>query len=78
VDLRPGSAAQRLRAHDLRPADPGGARISGVGIETDAALNRVRVRIDVPEDRPPGTYSAVVVDEDSNVPRGTIALRILP
>jgi hypothetical protein len=77
VDLRPGAARGRLVAHDLRQAAADGPRIGGVVIESDAASERVTVRLVVPDDRPPGAYAGLVVDEATNLPRGSISVRIL-
>jgi hypothetical protein len=76
VDLKPGSAEATLSVHDLRAKDPALPRISGVKIETNPTENRVTVRIEVPDDRSPATYTGLVVDEVSNLPKGTLSVRL--
>jgi hypothetical protein len=74
VDLKPGSARMALAAHDLRHRNPAIERISDVVIETEESLNRVAIRLSVSDDQPPGTYSGIVVDTDTNLPQGTLSI----
>ena len=36
----------------------------------------VRIRIRIPEDQPPGTYSGLIVEERANRPVGTVTVRV--
>lgn len=76
VDLRPGEWRRALVAHDLRAADPSVPRIAGPRIETPAKERRVVVRLLVPDRQPPGVYSGLIIDGKTNLPCGTLALRI--
>jgi hypothetical protein len=76
VELKPGSVHAALSVHDLRPRDPRLPRISGVTIDAKPSENRVVVRLDVPDDRPAGTYTGLVVDSVSNLPQGTLSVRV--
>lgn len=77
VELKPGSSMVRLSAHDLRAADPALPRIAGVELETRAADNRVVVRLRVPDAQPEATYSGLIIDEASHLPRGSLTVRVL-
>jgi hypothetical protein len=75
VELKPGPVGA-LSALDLRDRHAKFPRISGVAIEADAAGQRVVVRLKVVDDQPPGVYSGLIVDDVTNLPRGTLAVRI--
>lgn len=77
IDLRPGSASLPLRVHDLRSADPDRPRIGGVVIEGRPEEGRVLLRLRIPDEVPPGTYSGVILDERTSLPRGTLSVRLL-
>jgi hypothetical protein len=77
VDLKPGSAALALSAHDLRARDAGIPRIAGVVIATDPAADLVKIQIAVPDDQPLATYTGVILDDATNLPRGTLSLRVI-
>ncbi len=76
LDLKPEAGGALLRAHDLRARDPEIPRIRGISVTASAPDRRVLLRIDVPDDQPPGTYTGVIVEDASNLPRGTLAVRI--
>jgi hypothetical protein len=77
VDLKPGSSKAALAVHDLRERNPQLPRIAGVAIEGHAAENRVVVRLNLPDDQPPGTYAGLIVDDVTNLPMGTLSVRVL-
>jgi hypothetical protein len=77
VDLRPSVVSSTLSVHDLRAGDPGLPRIGGTTIEVDPADHRVLVRIRLPDGQPPGTYSGLIVDTRTNLPKGTLSVRVL-
>jgi hypothetical protein len=76
VDLRSGSAGLALVVHDLRGPEPDRARLGGIGIQGFPAEDRVLVRIDVPDELPAGVYTGIIVDVESSLPRGTLAVRV--
>jgi hypothetical protein len=74
VELRPGCRGKELDAFDLRAARDEAPRIRDVKLEW--IEDRVRVSIRVPEGQPPGNYTSVVVDAETNLPFGTITLSV--
>ncbi len=76
VDLKGGAAGRCLRVFDLRAADPAMPRISAVTIEGHPQDDRVVVRLVVPEGQPAGVFTGVVVDSESNLPFGTLSVRV--
>ena len=76
VELRPGSARLPLEAHDLRHRDPGIERISAVVLEVAPEDNRVSIRLAIDGGQPAGTYTGVIVDAESNLPQGSLSVRL--
>jgi hypothetical protein len=76
LDLKPGSAALRLFAHDLRALDAGLPRIAGVVLESFSGDNRVLVRVRVPDAQPAATYTGLILDEATHLPRGSLTVRV--
>lgn len=79
VNLRSGAWADRLQVHDLRPLKPAradGARLTGVSATGVPAERRVVLAAAIAADLPADTYSGLIVDADTNLPRGTVAIRI--
>lgn len=70
LDVRPG---RRLVAQELRA--PGADPIDAVALE---GLDPPRLRVRVPPEQPPGTYSGLVLDAETNLPVGTVELRLFP
>jgi hypothetical protein len=77
VELRPRPFDQTFRVHDLRAAEPALPRIRGVTIEAVPEEERVAIRIRIPDDQPPGTYSGIILDERTGLPRGTLCVRVV-
>jgi hypothetical protein len=75
LELRPGPA-RTFRVHDLRAVDPEAPRLTGATVERVANGDRVRVRLSVPSDHPPGMYSALVLDEATALPKGSLTVRV--
>ena len=75
LDLKPG-APTALSAHELRAADPNLPRIGPVVIEMQPDQQRVVVRICVPDTQPAAIYNALILDDATNLPRGTLTVRI--
>jgi hypothetical protein len=78
VDLRPYPAGRRILVQSLRDADPGKPRLSDVSIDDPGGGEPVTFRVRVPEGQPAGVYNALIIDEESNRPFGTVSLRITP
>ena len=76
VELRPNSEAQSLVALGLNAVDPGKPVLTDISLGPDEIPGRVKLRLRVPENQPPGTYSGVIVNRDSGETRGTLSIRI--
>ena len=76
LELRRGSWSA-LAAHALRPEGHDAPAIRGVTIDARPAESLLRVSVEVPADQAPGVYNGMIVDTASNLPRGTLTVRIL-
>jgi hypothetical protein len=76
VELKPGALGAALAAHDLRSGYPGLTRISGVTAEPKPSENRIAIGIEVPDVLPAGIYSGLIVDTVTNLPQGTLSVRV--
>jgi len=76
LDLRPESIGRELVVFDLRTSRGDGPRIEQV-TATWLDERRIRLQLRIPQAQPVGAYASVVVDAHSNVPVGTLSLRIL-
>lgn len=85
VDLSAGPTAGPLVVHDLRAPGPRAARIGGVVVEQVGAPGRATtartpgfvVRIQIDDSQPAGVYAGLVVDRETNKPRGHLSVRVL-
>jgi hypothetical protein len=57
--------------------DPALPRIAGVQIDSPAGDGGLRVQLRVADDHPPGVYSGIIVEERTNLPRGTLSVKVL-
>jgi hypothetical protein len=76
LDLRHDGSAEHLKAQDLCPID----RAAGPPLQTisfDEVNGRLRVRIAVPNDQPPGVYVGAIVDRKKDEVRGTLKVTVL-
>ena len=76
LELRRGSWGT-LVVHALRPEGHDGPAIVGVSIDARAEESTLRVSVEVPADQAPGVYNGMLVDTASNLPRGTLTVRVL-
>jgi hypothetical protein len=76
VELKPGALHAALAAHDLRSGYPGLTRISGVTAAPRPLDNRIVIGLEVPDALPAGIYSGLIVDTVTNLPQGTLAVRL--
>jgi len=76
VELRAEGAGQRLVAHALRAPEPWKPRLDGVEIGDPVAAGATIMRITVPPTQPPGTYEALLVDEQTSRPVGVVRVTI--
>lgn len=78
LDLRANAWTHGLRVLDLRAADPERPRISQVSLTAIPSEDRVVLRVQIADDLPADTYCGVVLDERSQLPRGTVTVRVVP
>lgn len=74
VDLHKDGVTS-FRVFDLRPERGRARRIRGVQL-TSANGDGLHLNLAVPDDQPPGTYHAVIVDSNADCAVGTITLRL--
>jgi hypothetical protein len=76
VDLRRRAIDRPVDVQPLASDDPASPRITAVSIEPLPKAGRVLVRLRVPPKQPPGLYRGLIIDRASNLPCGTLALRV--
>lgn len=76
LDLRPQSDRLSLGVHGLYAIDAAKPPLTDINFVPASANDGAALRIRVPEGQPPATYSGVVIDLDSEEPRGTLSVRI--
>jgi hypothetical protein len=76
ADLKPGPLDGTLSVFDLRARDASLPRISGVAADVSKTEHRITLRIEVPDDQPAGIYTGLIVDDATNLPRGTLTVRV--
>ena len=75
VDLR-SSIEGEVVVHDLRATDVEKPRIQEVTLERANEDRGPRLRIRIPDDQPPGMYSGLMIEQESNLPVGSVTVRI--
>jgi len=78
VDLRPGSAGKRLTAHALRSNDDALPRIDGVRVDATQDAEPVLVAVRIPDNQPAGVYNAMIIDDATSLPVGTVSVSLSP
>lgn len=76
VELRPNSEAQSLVALGLNAVDSRKPVLTDISLGPDEVPGRIKLRLRIPENQPPGSYSGVIVNRDSGETRGTLSIRI--
>lgn len=76
LDLR-YPLSNELVVHALRAEGHDAPSISQVSLQRGADDETLSVRVTVPADQPPGPYNAMIVDALTNLPRGTLSVRVL-
>jgi hypothetical protein len=74
VELQPGPFSA-LVVHALRPEGHKATPIRGVTV-TQGPADLVTLKVSVPAGQPAGTYNGMIVDTESNLPRGTVSVRV--
>jgi hypothetical protein len=75
VELRPGPQSE-LVVHSLRAEGHDGPAIRDVRVERQAADGSVVVKVTVLASQAPGTYNGLIIDAKTNLPRGTLSVRV--
>jgi hypothetical protein len=78
IDLRRRAIDQPVDVQALSSDDPGAPRITGISIAALPKAGRVRVRVRVPPTQPAGVYRGLIIDRNTNLPCGTLAIRVGP
>src|SRR5262245_17627432 len=76
LELRPDASRRNLVVHALRAVDPDKPRISSVTFQPANDGEPARLRVEVPEGLPPGLYSGLLVEEQTNRPVGTLTVQV--
>lgn len=76
LDLHPHLEKYSLATYDLRAVDPEKPPLTDITFESSPDPGPVRLRIRVPDGQPPDIYTGVIVDKTTNLPRGTLSVRI--
>jgi hypothetical protein len=77
LELKPLSWTANLDVHDLRSARINAQRLRGIKAICLPDERRIVFRVRIPDRQPAGTYSGLVVDRSTNLPRGTLSVRIV-
>lgn len=70
-------ARGELALHALRPEGHDAPAIRSVSVGTDDEDGSVTVRVVVPSGQPAGLYNAMLIDTTTNLPCGTLSLRVM-
>jgi len=76
VELWPNSEAQSLVALGLSAVDLKKPVLTDISLVPDEVPGRIKLRLRIPENQPPGIYSGVIVNRESGETRGTLSIRI--
>jgi len=74
VRLDPHGPLGKLRVHDLRAASEELPRLRGVRAELRSGS--LSIALKVGKDQPAGVYSGMIVDDATNLPAGTLSVRV--
>ncbi len=77
VELLGHTVQGELVVHNLRMPTTGGHKISGVKAEFVPDEDLVRVKVKITAAAQPGTYSGLIIERSSGLPRGTVTARVL-
>jgi hypothetical protein len=75
IELRPGSNGT-LHVHALRPEDHDGPAIREVSIAPKDADGTITISVIVPPETRAGIYNGLIIDQATNLPRGTLSVRV--
>jgi hypothetical protein len=76
LDLHPQAENLPLTTHGLRAVDPEKPPLTDITFEPHAVHGPVRLRVRIPDVQPPDTYSGLIVDKTTNLPKGSLTVTI--
>jgi hypothetical protein len=76
VDLRPQSQGCMLATAGLYAINPAAPPLLDIHFEPPAISGQVVLRIRIPDGQPPDVYTGVIVDKITNLPQGTLSVRV--
>jgi hypothetical protein len=76
IELRRRAIEQPIEVQALVSDDPKAPRLTGISIKPLPKTGRVLVRLRVPPKQPVGLYRGLIIDRATNLPCGTVAVRI--
>jgi hypothetical protein len=65
-----------LAAHDLHALDAGKPPLRDIVFERGDGDGPPILKISIPTEQPPDIYSGAVIDKDTNLPVGTLCIRV--
>jgi hypothetical protein len=77
LDLHPQSGKLPLTTHGLRAVDPEKRPLTDITFVSSADHSPICLRIRIPDVQPPDVYSGLVVEKATNLPKGSLTVKIL-
>jgi hypothetical protein len=78
VNVPPSERPYTPMVHALHAADPLTAPLTAIEFRPSSISRVPIVVVKIPLKQQPGLYTGVVVDKDTNEPKGTLTVRVLP
>jgi hypothetical protein len=76
LDLRADANAATLGTPGLHALNGDAAPLTEIAFARGARGQMPGLTVRIPDEQPPGTYTGVVVDRETNEPRGTLSIRL--
>jgi hypothetical protein len=76
LDLQPHAELFSLATYGLRAVDPQKPPLTDLVFEPSSNNGHLCLHIRIPDGQPPDIYTGVIVDTQTNLPRGTLSIRI--
>lgn len=76
TQLHPCATPYAPQVPALRAADPQTRPLTDIRFIPQPNGQGMLLRIEIPDDQPPGTYTGVIIDAETEEPRGTVCVRI--
>jgi hypothetical protein len=77
LDLHPHAEKLPLTTHGLRAVDPEKLPLTDITFAPSTDHGPVCLRIRIPEVQPPDVYSGLIVEKATNLPKGSLTVRVL-